>query len=42
MFGQMGMPVEVASTKLVEIIDNSTREGEGGQFVNIDGSRIPW
>jgi hypothetical protein len=26
----MGLPIKVASAKLVDIIDNSTREGEGG------------
>ena len=39
---QFGMSVEEASGKLVEIIDGSTREKEGGQFVNVDGGRIDW
>jgi hypothetical protein len=34
--------VEVASAKLIDIIDNSTREKEGGEFVTVDGERIPW
>lgn len=34
-------PVAAASL-LVNIIDNSTREKEGGEFVNIDGTRITW
>jgi hypothetical protein len=34
--------VEVASAKLIDIIDNSTREKEGGEFVTFDGERIPW
>jgi hypothetical protein len=38
----IGMPVDEAAPKLVEIIDNSTRGKEGGEFVNIDGSRISW
>jgi hypothetical protein len=42
-FKQGGLPsVEVVSAKLVEIIDNSTRDGEGGQFVDVDGGRLPW
>jgi hypothetical protein len=39
---QFGMSVEEASEKLVDIIDSSTREKEGGQFVNFDGGRIAW
>jgi hypothetical protein len=34
--------VKDATAKLVKIIDESTRDGEGGQFVNLDGTRIPW
>jgi hypothetical protein len=41
-FDEAGLPIEVASTKLVEIIDNSTRDNEGGQFVNLEGGRLAW
>ncbi len=34
--------VEAAYALLVKLIDESTREKEGGQFVNIDGTRLPW
>jgi hypothetical protein len=39
---QIGLSPEDASAQLIDIIDNSTREGEGGQFVNVDGGRIDW
>ena len=35
-------PVEVASARLIDIIDNSTREKEGGEYVTIEGERLPW
>jgi NAD(P)-dependent dehydrogenase (short-subunit alcohol dehydrogenase family) len=41
-FDQAGLTPEVVSAKLVEIIDNSTRDGEGGQFVNVHGGRLAW
>jgi hypothetical protein len=31
-----------AAHKLTEIIVNSTREKEGGQFMHIDGTTLPW
>ncbi|CAA7264441.1 unnamed protein product [Cyclocybe aegerita] len=31
-----------ATVLLVDIVENATRENEGGQFINIDGSRLPW
>ena len=34
--------VEGASVLLVKLIDESTREKEGGQFVHVDGTRLPW
>lgn len=34
--------VEEAAPILVKLIDQSTREKEGGQFVHIDGTRIEW
>ncbi|CAA7260849.1 unnamed protein product [Cyclocybe aegerita] len=39
---QASVSVEDASAMLVNIIDNATREKEGGEFVNVDGGRIPW
>lgn len=33
---------EAAANLLVDIIRASTREKEGGQFVNIEGTRHPW
>ncbi|KAF8970815.1 NAD(P)-binding protein [Flammula alnicola] len=32
----------VAGTALVNIIDGSTREKDGGEFINVDGTKIPW
>ena len=34
--------VDTVAGPLLNIIDESTREKEGGQFVHIDGSRLPW
>ncbi|KJA15534.1 hypothetical protein HYPSUDRAFT_219976 [Hypholoma sublateritium FD-334 SS-4] len=34
--------VETASVALVKIIDESSREKEGGEFVEFDGTRILW
>lgn len=34
--------VETVSVSLIKIIDESTREKEGGQFVHVDGTRLPW
>lgn len=31
-----------AAVLLLNIIDDSTREKDGGQFINIDGSRPAW
>jgi hypothetical protein len=36
------LSVEAASAKLIDIVDNSTREKGGGEFVTFDGERIPW
>ncbi|KJA22326.1 hypothetical protein HYPSUDRAFT_164726 [Hypholoma sublateritium FD-334 SS-4] len=33
---------ETASALLIKLIDGSTREKEGGQFVHVDGTRLPW
>ncbi len=31
-----------AAKALVDLIDGATRKEEGGEFVDVDGSRIPW
>ncbi|KAK0444527.1 NAD(P)-binding protein [Desarmillaria tabescens] len=31
-----------AALRLIDIVDGSTREKDGGEFINVDGSRIPW
>ena len=33
---------EKASDLLIAIIDMATRETSGGEFINVDGSKIPW
>jgi len=38
----MQIEADVAATLLVDLITNSTREKDGGEFINIDGSKIPW
>ncbi|KAJ3501770.1 hypothetical protein NLJ89_g9192 [Agrocybe chaxingu] len=39
---QASVSIEDASVMLVNIVDNATREKEGGEFVDVDGGRIPW
>ena len=34
--------VETVSVSLINLIDDSTREKDGGQFLNVDGTRIAW
>ena len=34
--------VESVSVSLIKLIDDSTREKDGGQFLNVDGTRIAW
>ena len=36
------LSVGTVSVSLVRLINESTREKEGGQFVHVDGSRLPW
>lgn len=38
-----GLPpaTEVAAS-LLKIIDKSTRENNGGEFMNVDGGKLPW
>ncbi|KAF9472594.1 NAD(P)-binding protein [Pholiota conissans] len=41
---KQGVPLtpDAAANKMIDIIMTATREGEGGQYVNIDSSRLPW
>jgi hypothetical protein len=41
-YERIGQTVEEVSPKLVKIIEQCTREGEGGQFVDYDGGRNDW
>ena len=34
--------VGTVSVSLIDIVDGSTREKDGGQFVHVDGTRIQW
>ena len=34
-------PVEAAA-RLIEVTEGSTREKEGGEFMNVDGSKVAW
>ncbi|KJA22259.1 hypothetical protein HYPSUDRAFT_186447 [Hypholoma sublateritium FD-334 SS-4] len=34
--------VETASVSLLKVIDESTREKDGGEFTHVDGTRLPW
>ncbi|KAJ3783066.1 hypothetical protein GGU10DRAFT_274275 [Lentinula aff. detonsa] len=38
----MSLSPERCATLLVNIIEESTREKDGGEFINIDGTKIPW
>ncbi|KAF9024456.1 NAD(P)-binding protein [Hymenopellis radicata] len=38
----MSIPGETAARMLVGIVEDATREKDGGEFVNIDGTKIPW
>jgi hypothetical protein len=42
MIEEHGMSIAEGSTHLVKIIEESTREKDGGEFVNFDGSRLEW
>lgn len=39
---ELGVSMEEGGRLLVAIIEESTRATHGGQFVNIDGTRLPW
>ncbi|KJA22291.1 hypothetical protein HYPSUDRAFT_41169 [Hypholoma sublateritium FD-334 SS-4] len=34
--------VEAVSSSLINIIDKSTRDNDGGRFIHVDGTQIPW
>ncbi|KAF8182654.1 hypothetical protein BJ912DRAFT_977418 [Pholiota molesta] len=36
------IPVDVSASAVIDIIDKSTKEKESGQFMSIDGTKIPW
>ncbi|KAF8873594.1 hypothetical protein CPB84DRAFT_1798234 [Gymnopilus junonius] len=38
----MAVTPEVAATSLVSVIDSATRDTHGGEFINVDGEKIPW
>jgi hypothetical protein len=42
MLEEHGMSIAEGSTHLVKIIEESTREKDGGEFVNFDGNRMGW
>lgn len=31
-----------AAVQLIKIIDEATRDKDGGEFINIDGTKMPW
>ena len=33
---------EAAAKALLSLIDGSTRDKDGGEFINVDGAKIPW
>ena len=33
---------EEAANALINLIDGSTRDKDGGEFINVDGTRLPW
>ncbi|KAJ3561791.1 hypothetical protein NP233_g9977 [Leucocoprinus birnbaumii] len=33
---------EDAAEKLINIVESATRETHGGEFINVDGTKIPW
>ncbi len=37
-----GRSVETAASMLMDVVESATREKDGGEFINVDGSRIPW
>jgi hypothetical protein len=39
---QIAVLPDVGAKMLVELINGATRETHGGEFINVDGSKIPW
>ncbi len=37
-----GLSPETAATMLMDVVENATREKHGGDFIDVDGSRISW
>ncbi len=38
----MAMSTEEAAPLLVGVVENATREKDSGEFMNIDGQKLPW
>ncbi|KXN87625.1 Norsolorinic acid ketoreductase, partial [Leucoagaricus sp. SymC.cos] len=38
----MAMEPDVAAKMLVDIVEGATRDAQGGEFINIDGQKVPW
>ena len=39
---QMMVSAEECATALIKLIQGATREKDGGEFLNFDGTKIPW
>ncbi len=33
---------EMAATKLIDVVEDATREKDGGEFVDLNGGRVTW
>ncbi|KAF9035377.1 NAD(P)-binding protein [Hymenopellis radicata] len=42
MLDAIGRSAETAATMLMDVVEKATREKDGGEFVDVDGSRITW
>ncbi|KXN82372.1 hypothetical protein AN958_02629 [Leucoagaricus sp. SymC.cos] len=38
----MAIEPDVAAKMLIDIVEGATRDAQGGEFINIDGQKIPW
>lgn len=36
------MPAAEAAQKVVTVIENANRSSHGGEFLNFDGTKLPW